>query len=101
MVSAGFSPFTDPDHKVEYTLPELNAELLTGGFAPSTEPMLITYDTPWAGLIDVIGGISLPVYRRLAQWKVRLVASNPSETTGWRLVGVKQLATNGDHAPAR
>lgn len=100
LASAGLSPLTDPDHKVEYTYAELCAELSAGGFALSTKPMLTVYDTPWAGLIDVVGGISLPAYRRLAQWKVDRVAVHPSETTGWRLVCHKQPAAMPEGTPA-
>lgn len=82
---AGLFYYSDPDHKVEYTWDELRDELRAGGFEPMGKPMLIVYDTPWAGLIDLVGGCSLGLYRRLAQWKVDMVHRYPQETTGWRV----------------
>ena len=77
---------TDPDHKIEYTLSEFNQELYEGGFEPQSEAMTIVYDTPWAGFIDLTGGISLAVYKRLARWKVLAARRHPEETIGWRMV---------------
>ena len=84
--AAGLFYYTDPDHKVEYTWDELQDELRAGGFEPKRPPRLIVYDTPWAGLIDLAGGFSLELYRRLAQWKVDMVHRYPRETIGWRVV---------------
>ncbi len=83
---AGLPSFTDPDHKVEYTWPDLVAELRQGGFVTDGEPGLIVYDTPWAGLMDVVGGIWLPLYRRLGRWKREMARRYPEETSGWLVV---------------
>jgi SAM-dependent methyltransferase len=84
--AAGLPSETDPDHKVEYVWSELQKELARGGFVVKEEPMIIVYDTPWAGLIDLIGGFSLTWYQRLARWKVLKVQDNPQETSGWQVV---------------
>jgi 2-polyprenyl-3-methyl-5-hydroxy-6-metoxy-1,4-benzoquinol methylase len=84
--AAGLFYYTDPDHKVEYTWDELEAELTAGGFEVVGRPAPIVYDTPWAGFIDVIGGLSLPLYRRLVEWKVNMAQRYPHETTGWKVV---------------
>lgn len=84
--AAGLPAMADPDHKIEYTWDELVAELRTGGFHVIAGPLPIVYDTPWAGLIDLLGGISLSAYRRLARWKVAAAQRSPEETTGWRVV---------------
>jgi 2-polyprenyl-3-methyl-5-hydroxy-6-metoxy-1,4-benzoquinol methylase len=55
--AAGIFYYTDPDHKIEYTWDEMVAELRAGGFEPVGEPVPIVYDTPWAGLIDLVGGV--------------------------------------------
>jgi len=78
--------YTDSDHKIEYTWNELAEELRAGGFEPKSDLMPIVYDTPWAGLIDVTGGFSLGIYRRLLQWKIAMAYSHPKETIGWRVV---------------
>jgi 2-polyprenyl-3-methyl-5-hydroxy-6-metoxy-1,4-benzoquinol methylase len=84
--AAGLCAYIDPDHKIEYTWQSLIEELAAGGFEPVGAPELTVYDTPWAGTIDAIGGISLPVYRMLSEWKVAAVHRHPHETTGWRVV---------------
>lgn len=84
--AAGLFAYTDADHKIEYSLPALRDELAAGGFEVLGEPQPIVYDTPWAGLIDLTGGFSLALYRRLAQWKVDQLKRHPEDTIGWRLV---------------
>jgi SAM-dependent methyltransferase len=84
--SAGLPYYADPDHKIEYTLPELLAELSAAGFKVVGEPLPTVVETPLAGFIDVIGGLNLSLYRRLSQWKIKKVLHNPKETTGWRVV---------------
>lgn len=86
LAAAGLFAYADPDHKIEYSYAELVAELREGGFVPIGEPLLTVYDTPWTGLFDLIGGVSLPLYQRLASWKVRQAQRFPNETTGWRIV---------------
>jgi SAM-dependent methyltransferase len=83
---AGLFPFSDPDHKVEYSEAEFLAELRAGGFAPDGTVMPVVYDTAWAGLIDVVGGLSLPAYRRLSAWKRQAALRQPSESIGFRVV---------------
>ena len=82
---AGLFAFSDPDHKVEYTREEFTEELERGGFrVESLQPAV--YDTPWAGLIDVLGGLSLALYRRLATWKRQRALTTPAESTGFWVV---------------
>jgi len=66
---AGLFAYSDPDHKIEYTRDEFVAELAAGGFAPAGPVLPVVYDTPWAGAIDALGGVSLGLYARLARWK--------------------------------
>ncbi len=83
---AGLFAFSDPDHKVEYTEDEFLAELRAGGFVPDGPVMPAVYDTPWAGLIDAVGGLSLGLYERLARWKREVALRRPAESTGFRLI---------------
>ncbi len=83
---AGLFAFSDPDHKVEYTREELLAELHAGGFVPDGPVLPVVYDTPWAGLIDVVGGLSLGVYARLNRWKREAALRRPEESIGFRVV---------------
>jgi len=83
---AGLFAFSDPDHKVEYTQGEFLAELSAGGFEPAGPVMPVVYDTPWAGMIDAVGGLSLGLYTRLSRWKRDVVLRRPEESTGFRVV---------------
>ena len=83
---AGLFAFSDPDHKVEYTRAELLAELQAGGFTPDGPVLPVVYDTPWAGLIDVVGGVSLALYARLNRWKRGVALRRPEESIGFRVV---------------
>lgn len=81
----GIFAYSDPDHKVEYSRTEIEDELARNGFVVlSNGPIVI--DTPWSGLIDLAGGLSLPLYRRLAQWKRDAVLRRPQESSGFRIV---------------
>ena len=81
--------FSDPDHKVEYSREEFVAELRAGGFEVVGALMPVVYDTPWAGVIDALGGLSLWLYARLARWKREAAVRRPEESTGFRTVAVK------------
>jgi len=84
--AAGLFSYADPDHKIEYSRDEAVAELETGGFRVDGEFMPVVYDTAWAGLIDLVGGVSLGAYRRLICLKRRAAQQHPEESTGWRVV---------------
>jgi SAM-dependent methyltransferase len=84
--AAGLFAFADPDHKVEYTEAEFLDELSAGGFERVGPVMPIVYDTPWAGVIDALGGVSLRLYARLSRWKRDVALRRPRESTGFRVV---------------
>jgi SAM-dependent methyltransferase len=87
--AAGLFSYSDPDHKIEYTLDELRDELARNGFdIVRLEPSV--YDTPWIGMIDVIGGLSLAAYRRLSAHRRRLAAARPEENAGFYAVCVSR-----------
>lgn len=82
---AGLFAFSDPDHKVEYTLPELEEELGRNDFAVERIHPTV-YDTPLVGLIDVVGAVSLAAYRRLSALRRSLAARYPEENAGFYIV---------------
>lgn len=86
---AGLFAFSDPDHKVEYTREEFVAELHAGGFEVEGELEPVVLDTPWAGAIDALGGLSLRAYDRLSRWKREAALRRPDESTGFRARAVK------------
>jgi SAM-dependent methyltransferase len=82
---AGLPFYSDPDHKIEYTLDELRAELERNGFTiRSLHPSV--YDMPLVGLIDIVGGISLALYRRLTTLRRRLARRYPQDDAGFFVV---------------
>ena len=83
--SVGLFAYADEDHKVEYTQREIEQELAHNGWA-CERVELVVYDTPWAGAIDLIGGMSLAWYRRLQGWKRGMALKRPKERTGFRIV---------------
>jgi SAM-dependent methyltransferase len=84
--AAGLFAYSDPDHKIEYTLEEFVAELGAGGFSPLGPVEPVVYDTPWAGAIDALGGLSLGAYARLSRWKREAALRHPEESTGFQVV---------------
>jgi SAM-dependent methyltransferase len=88
--AAGLFAYSDPDHKIEYTREEFLAELAQGGFEPEGPVMPVVLDTPWAGLIDALGGLSLTLYGRLSRWKREAALRRPGESTGFRVVARKR-----------
>jgi SAM-dependent methyltransferase len=84
---AGLPSFSDPDHKIEYTLEELEEELGRAGFhIVRLHPSV--YDTPLVGAIDVVGGLSLTAYRKLTEVRRRLAVKYPAENAGFLAVCV-------------
>jgi SAM-dependent methyltransferase len=81
---AGLFAYSDPDHKVEYTEDEFVAELRAGGFEVDGTLMPVVLDTPWAGAIDALGGVSLRLYDRLSRWKRDAAMRRPGDSTGFR-----------------
>ncbi len=80
--NAGVFSYSDPDHKTEYTRPQLEKELAEGGFV-GTQWLPNVYDTPWVGVFDLVGGISLSLYERLADWKRTQAKLHPTENIGF------------------
>jgi SAM-dependent methyltransferase len=87
--AAGLFAYSDPDHKVEYTRAEFLAELAAGGFVPVGPVMPVVYDTPWAGAIDALGGLSLSLYGRASRWKREVALRRPEESTGFQVVATR------------
>ena len=82
---AGLFAYSDPDHKIEYTREELEDELERNGFrVVQNHPSV--YDTPLVGAIDLVGGLSLGLYRRLTEWRRRLARRYPEENAGFYVV---------------
>ncbi len=87
--AAGLFAYSDPDHKIEYTRDEFVAELRAGGFEVEGELEPVVHDTPWAGAIDALGGVSLAAYDRLSRWRREAALRSPGDSTGFRARALK------------
>lgn len=85
----GIPHYTDPDHKIEYTKATITSELLYHGFE-IVKIFPTAFDTPWAGVIDFIGGLSLRLYERLILWKWEKAKENPEESISFLVVARKK-----------
>lgn len=83
--NAGLNYFSDPDHKKEYSLGQIKKEINNLGLRIIyLKP--VVFDTPWSGLIDLVGSFSLKAYKKLCLWKKNLVLNNLNESIGFRII---------------
>lgn len=84
----GIFSYSDPDHKIEYTKKSIAKELTKARFKiKKITP--VSFDTPWVGFIDLVGGISLTLYKKLSRWKQRMLKLHPEDCSGFQIVAVK------------
>ncbi len=86
--SVGVFYYADKDHKYEYTKSEIIGLLRRNQFDVISIDY-ITYDTPLKGLIDLVGGVSLAIYKELRHLREEMVKKFPQETTGFRIEAKK------------
>lgn len=80
----GLNYFSDPDHKIEYSLQEIQQQLTNMGFK-IVKLEGIVLDTPMSGFIDLIGGFSLNLYKKISIWKRNSVKNSIKESIGFRI----------------
>lgn len=86
----GLNPFADPDHKIEYSLETVKTAFTQAGFKIiKLKP--VTYDSPWVGFIDLLGGLSLRLYAKIILLKKVKASQNINESTGFRIILKKSL----------
>lgn len=86
--SAGICSFSDPDHKIEFSqnsirklLEKTEFEIIYIGYGK--------YDTPFKGIVDVIGAISLQLYKQITLWRTKKVIKRPQEASGFEIAAIK------------
>ena len=84
---AGLSSLAASDHKIEYDRASLARELSTSGWR-ILEISPIVVDTPFAGIMDLVGAFSLSIYGVFQRWKIERCLEAPEETTGWRILAI-------------
>ncbi|HCM37612.1 MAG: Methyltransferase type 11 [Candidatus Gottesmanbacteria bacterium GW2011_GWB1_43_11] len=85
----GLPYYSDPDHKVEFTQKTIEQLLNNTGYK-ATKILPVTLDTPWVGVIDVVGGLSLSAYAAISRWRRQQALFNPKESIGWEIVCIKK-----------
>lgn len=86
----GMFYYSDPDHKIEFSKAQIKLLLNRSDFIVKTiEP--VTFDTPWVGIIDLIGGISLNFYKTLSKWRRVQALRFPQESIGFEIVCQKRI----------
>ncbi len=80
----GINYFSDPDHKIEYSLPEIQQLLTKMGFKILSISGIVL-DIPMSGFIDLIGGFSLDLYKKISIWKKNMVKNSMKESIGFRI----------------
>lgn len=84
----GLNSFSDPDHKIEYSKREIEDLLKKHRF--NIENFNFgTYDTPLRGLIDIVGGISLGLYKYIYTYRKKISEKHPQEASGFEIIAVK------------
>jgi rhamnosyltransferase len=81
----GLPSLSDPDHRVEYALPEIVAEVARGGFVVR-ETRTVAADSPWSPFAELAGAIWPVLGRRWIARTRRIARERPAESTGWHLV---------------
>lgn len=81
----GLNYFSDPDHKIEYSEEDIRKLMLDNGLK-IIDFRYTRSDTYLRGLIDIIGGISLSLYKRLLDYRKNIVINNPKEAISFELI---------------
>ncbi len=83
--SVGVCSYSDPDHKIEYSenqirryLKKHKFEIIAFGYGK--------FDTPFRGMFDIIGSISIPIYKKITKWREEKAKKNPIEASGFEIV---------------
>lgn len=79
----GLDYFSDPDHKIEYSLKEIERQLKHAKFKILSIEGIV-FDSPWTGFIDLVGGFSLNLYQRFNNLKKNMINNNLKESIGFR-----------------
>ncbi|MBD3230958.1 MAG: methyltransferase domain-containing protein [Candidatus Lokiarchaeota archaeon] len=81
--------YSDSDHKIEYSKQEIISILKNHNFEIKNIS-LVTYDSPFKGIIDIIGGISIKIYQFLSDWRNNVVRKYPNDSIGFKIIAKKK-----------
>src|SRR3989344_2668301 len=87
--SVGVCYYSDPDHKIEYSKKGIISLLKSHKF----EIHYFGYgkfDTPLRGIFDIIGSISIPIYKKITKWREKKAKKSPIEASGFEIVAANR-----------
>lgn len=86
--SADICSYSDPDHKIEFTensikklLKKHKFKIINFGYGK--------YDMPARGVVDIVGALSLTIYKNITKWRYQKAQSFPNEASGFEIVAKK------------
>lgn len=83
--SVGISSYSDPDHKIEFS--EKEAKNLLKKYKFKIQDFSYsTIDTPLRGFYDIIGAFSIPIYRKISNWRREKAQEFPINASGFEIV---------------
>lgn len=82
--------YSDDDHKIEYQKGEIEEELGAGGLVIDGENKPVVMDIWFPGVIDLVGGLSLSLYKQLLEWKQKKALMHQNESIGFRILARKK-----------
>jgi 2-polyprenyl-3-methyl-5-hydroxy-6-metoxy-1,4-benzoquinol methylase len=85
--SVGLNSYSDPTHKIEFSEKGIRSLLNKHRFKIEYFGY-DKFDTPLRGLFDIIGGISLTLYKKLSNWRREKTLKFPQEASGFEIVAV-------------
>lgn len=80
--------FSDSDHKIEFSKSSIYIFLKNNGFR-NIEIYPVSFDMPFVGVIDFLGGISLSIYKFLSLVRRKLVIKYPKESVSFEVLAFK------------
>ena len=87
--SVGVCYYSDPDHKIEYSKRGITNLLKSHNF----EIRHFDYgkfDTPFRGIFDIIGSISIPIYKKITKWREKKAKKDPIQASGFEIVAANR-----------
>ncbi len=84
----GLNYFSDSDHKIEFSKKSIYNFLRDGGFK-NINIYPVSFDMPFVGIIDFLGGLSLSIYKFLSLIRRKLVIKCPEETVSFEVSAFK------------
>lgn len=82
---ARLSYYSDADHKIEFTKNSIKSLLEANSFKV-IKLNTVALDMPFVGVIDMLGGISLTLYKVLSQIRRSFVLKYPNQTVSFEII---------------